>query len=175
VYRVTAGDPLQEPSRQATEQQDETPLSKATLLHLSSASRLFFWLAGRPGFRSRVSYSDADYFNLSAKDTAVAKADHALIGPTLEPVRDVLAAMPADTDVERRDRALIALILLTGARDNAIASLWLKHVDLREGKIVQDARDVRTKGQDHHDLFLSCRRRLPNGRRGVDHFSPAVS
>jgi hypothetical protein len=25
-------------------------------------------------------------------------------GPTLEQVRDVLAAMPADTDVERRDR-----------------------------------------------------------------------
>jgi site-specific recombinase XerC len=43
--------------------------------------------------------------------------------------------MPADTDVERWDRALIALILLTGARDNAIASLWLKHVDLREGKM----------------------------------------
>jgi hypothetical protein len=64
------------------------PLSKATLLHLSSASRLFFWLAGHPGFRSRVSHSDADYFNLSAKDTAVAKADHALIGPTLEPVRE---------------------------------------------------------------------------------------
>jgi hypothetical protein len=73
VYRVTAGDPLQEPSRQATGQQDGTPLSKATLLHLSSASRLFFWLAGRPGFRSRVSYSEADYFNLSAKDNAVAK------------------------------------------------------------------------------------------------------
>ena len=46
---------------------------------------------------------------------------------------------------EKRDRALIALTLLTGARDNAHASLRLKHVDLPEGKIVQDARDVRTK------------------------------
>ena len=32
---------------------------------------------------------------------------------------------------------MLALILLTGARDNAIAPLWLKHVDLREGNIVQ--------------------------------------
>jgi hypothetical protein len=79
VYRVTAGDPLQEPSRQATEQQDESALEQGDAPpHLSSASRLFFWLAGRPGFRSRISYSDADYFNLSAKDTAVAKADHAM-------------------------------------------------------------------------------------------------
>jgi integrase len=121
-------------------------LSKATLLHALAALRaFFFWLAGRPGFRSRISYSDADYFNLSAKDTAVAKADRAVTGPTIEQVRDVLAAMPAETDLARRNRTLIAFALLTGARDNAMASLRLKHIDLREGKIVQDARDVRTK------------------------------
>jgi integrase len=40
---------------------------------------------------------------------------------------------------------LIAFTLLTGARDNAIASMRLKHVDLVEGKIMQDARQVRTK------------------------------
>jgi len=79
------------------------PLGKATLLHTLAALRASP-LASRASGASRVSYSDADYFNLSAKDTAVAKADHALIGPTLEPVRDGLAAMPADTDVERRDR-----------------------------------------------------------------------
>jgi hypothetical protein len=60
-------------------QQDESALAQGDAPpHLGSASRLFFWLAGRPGFRSRISYSDADYFNLSAKDTAVAKADHAM-------------------------------------------------------------------------------------------------
>jgi integrase len=51
--------------------------------------------------------------------------------------------MPAAT--ERRDRALIALALLTGARDGALASLKLKHVDLVQGRIDQDARDVKTK------------------------------
>jgi hypothetical protein len=29
----------------------------------------FIWLAGQPGFKSRISYSDAEYFNLSAKET----------------------------------------------------------------------------------------------------------
>src|SRR4029079_11581476 len=57
----------------------KAPLSKETLLHTLTARRaFFFWLAGQPGFRSRISYSDADYFNLSAKDTAVAKADRTL-------------------------------------------------------------------------------------------------
>jgi integrase/recombinase XerD len=57
----------------------------------------------------------------------------------------VLAHLPFGSDIEKRNRALIAFTLLTGARDNAIASMRLKHVDLVEGKIIQDARQVRTK------------------------------
>ena len=53
--------------------------------------------------------------------------------------------MPTVTDVELRNRAVIAFTLLTGARDGAIASLKLKHVVIVEGKVVQDAREVRTK------------------------------
>jgi len=35
--------------------------------------------------------------------------------------------------------------MLTGARDGAIASLRLKHIDLIQGCVYQDARDVKTK------------------------------
>jgi integrase/recombinase XerD len=48
-------------------------------------------------------------------------------------------------DHERRNRALVAFTLLTGARDSAIASMKLKHVDLKEGCVQQDAREVKTK------------------------------
>ena len=53
--------------------------------------------------------------------------------------------MPATTDIERRDRALIAFTILTGARDGAIASFKLRHIDFEEGRIDQDARQVHTK------------------------------
>jgi len=53
--------------------------------------------------------------------------------------------MPAATDIERRDRALVAFTILTGARDGAIASFKLRHIDIADSKIDQDARDVRTK------------------------------
>lgn len=53
--------------------------------------------------------------------------------------------MPTTTAIERRDRALVAFALLSGARDNAIASLSLKHVDLEHRQVTQDAREVRTK------------------------------
>lgn len=42
---------------------------------------------------------------------------HFAIAPTLEQVRHVIASMPEGTDIERRDRALMAFTLMTGARD----------------------------------------------------------
>jgi integrase len=127
------------------------PLSKATLYTtLTALKRFFVWLAGQPGYKSRISYSDADYFNLSAKETRIAKASRPTLTPTLEQIQHVIRTMPAATEIEKRDRALIAFTILTGARDGAIASLKLRHIDVAEGKIDQDAREVHTKFSKSH-------------------------
>jgi hypothetical protein len=43
-------------------------LSKATLYAtLSVLKRFFTWLAGQPGYKSRISYCDAEYFNLRSR------------------------------------------------------------------------------------------------------------
>ncbi len=123
------------------------PLSRATVHSTLSALREFFlWLAMQPGYKTKIAYADADYFNLSEKDVRIAKASREKPVPSLDQVHHVLASMPAGTDIERRNRALIAFALLTGARGAAIASLKLKHVDLKQGSVFQDARDVKTKG-----------------------------
>jgi integrase/recombinase XerD len=121
-------------------------LSKATLhATLGHLKRFLLWLAGQPGYRSRLRYSDAEYFNLSDKDARVATARRDRPYPTLEQIRHVIATMPHTSEVELRNRALIALTLLTGARDAAVASVKLKHVDLAGSKLDQDAREVNTK------------------------------
>lgn len=123
------------------------PLARATVHSTLSALRAFFvWLAGQPGYKRRIAYADADYFNLSDKDVRIAKASREKPVPTLDQVHYVLGQMPAGTDIEKRNRALIAFALLTGARVAALASLKLRHVDLVQGCVHQDARDVRTKG-----------------------------
>ena len=86
------------------------------------------WLAGQPGYRSRISYSDAEYFNLNAKDARIAQAERDSPFPTLEQCRHAFAQMPNRTDPERRDKALFAFLMLTGARDGAVASLLLKQI-----------------------------------------------
>lgn len=122
------------------------PLARATVHSTLSALRAFFlWLAGRPGYKSKIAYADADYFNLSEKDVRIAKASRQKPVPSLEQVHHVLATMPVGSDIEKRNRALIAFAILTGARDGALASFKLRHVNLAEGVVDQDARDVRTK------------------------------
>lgn len=121
-------------------------LSKATLhATLADLKRFFQWLAGQPGYKSKLSYSDGDYFNLSDKDRRVATARREKRFPTVDQVKHVIGALPKESEIERRNRALVAFTLLTGARDSAIASMKLKHVDLAEGSVYQDAREVNTK------------------------------
>lgn len=131
-------------------------LSKATLLSTMRDLRaFFFWLAHLPGFKSHIAYADADYFNLSDKDVAVARARREKRVPTLEQIHRVLAVMPAATALERRDRALIAFTAVTVSRVGALASFQLGHVDLAGGFVEQDARTVRTKfGKTFRTYFM---------------------
>lgn len=123
-------------------------LAKATVASRLMALKAFFhWLAGQPGFRSKLTYSDAQYFQPTANDERIAKAVREKPVASLEQIQAVIGGVPSCTDIEKRDRALIAFALLSGARDNAIASLSLKHHDIDRRTIFQDARDVRTKNR----------------------------
>lgn len=124
------------------------PLAVATrcsrLRHLKA---FFQWLSEQPGYRSRIAYSDAEYFNPSNNDGRIAGAVRDLPVPTLEQLRFVLNAMPNVTEIDMRNRALFAFTLLSGARDDAVVSMSLKHVDLERCIVFQDAREVRTKNR----------------------------
>jgi integrase/recombinase XerD len=129
-----------------TNQQTGKPLSKATLNSTLGQLKTFFqWLAMQPSYKSRINYSDTEYFNLSEKEVRIATARRVTPVPTLEQIKHVIQTMPNHTDIDRRNRSLIAFTLLTGARDSAIASMRLKHIDLKRELVFQDARDVNTK------------------------------
>src|ERR1700730_12494203 len=135
-------------SRLAKESNTRTDekLSAATITSTLGTLKAFFrWLAGQPGYKSRIDASDAEYFNPPANQARVATARREQRIPTVEQILHVLATMPAETDIEKRDRAVIAFTLLTGARDGATASFKLKHIDIVDRKVNQDAREVATK------------------------------
>jgi integrase len=107
-----------------------------------------------PGFKSKLNYDDARYFQLSLKDTAIAKARREPRVPTLDELCTVLANMAAGTAIEKRNRAVVAFILLTGARDDAVASMQMQDVNLEASEVYQDARHVRTKFSKSFPTFF---------------------
>ena len=156
----------------------EEPLSQSTIYSTLNTLKMFFtWLAGQPGYKKRFSYGDWEYFNPSRTTVAVAKARRTPRGPTLDQIRRVLAAMPTETDVQRRDRALIALVLITAARVNAVVSLKLGDIDVERRVVIQDARTVKTKfsktfdnwffpvGDDFEDIVVDWVRFLTKERQ----------
>ena len=74
--------------------------------------------------------------------------------PSLEQARKAILRMPSSTDVELRNRALIACLLLTGARVAALTSFKLRHVMPNRIGIEQDALDVRTKGSKTFSTYF---------------------
>src|SRR5271165_1966692 len=122
------------------------PLSASTVHATLAALKAFFvWLADQRGYASRIKYADAEYFNAPDNLSRIATARRFKSCPTLAQVRAMIEAMPNKTDIERRDRALLAFAILSGARDRAIISFRLKHIDIERDLIEHDARDVRTK------------------------------
>jgi len=107
------------------------------------------WLAEQPGYRSRIRYSDADYFRLPEKDERAAKASNDRPVPTPEQIESVLQRSPTTTVLDRRNRAMVAFAWLTGVRDGALVSLKMKHVDVVEQRVNQDPRGVDTKNSKH--------------------------
>ncbi len=121
-------------------------LSKATLNSTLGQLKAFFqWLAMQSGYKSRINYTDTEYFNLSEKEVRIATARRETAVPTLEQIKHVIETMPNNSPIARRNRSLIAFTLLTGARDSAIASMKLKHIDIVANSVFQDAREVNTK------------------------------
>lgn len=131
---------------EARNERTGNPISKATALQVLNSLRAFFlWLAEQPGYRSRIRFSDADYFRLSEKDVRVAKATKPRPVPTPEQIDCVLERSPVATVIERRNRAIIAFTWLTGIRDGALVTLKLRHIDLAKQLVDQDPREVKTK------------------------------
>lgn len=120
--------------------------SRATVVtKLCQVKKFFNWLASQPGYKTRIERTDVEYLNISARDARLASEPGDKPTPTMEQIRHVIMSMPSLTDVELRNRALLACIVVTGVRVAACISLRLKHVDLNRLRIEQDAEEVRTK------------------------------
>lgn len=122
---------------------------------MSSLREFILWLSQQNGFRSLIRAADADYFSLSRRDEAEARAAPQRPAPSIKQAKAALALMPKDTPLQMRDRAVFALLCLTGIRVAALVTLKIKHVNLQEKSVTQNPREVATKFGKVIDTFFA--------------------
>jgi integrase/recombinase XerD len=100
-----------------------------------------------PNYRAKIKRHELDYFNLSGADKAIALATSPRDYATVKQINSVIQAMPFESEVEKRNKVLVSLLFLTGARISALISLKIKHVDLNLKSINQHPKEVKTKNR----------------------------
>ncbi len=152
-------------------QRSAQTISISTVHHTLRAIRDFLaWLHGIETFRRRIKPGDIAYLNLTTGDERRARTSTPKTYPSPDQFREALFAMPSGTEVERRDRALMAFLFLTGMRDSAVIGVKIKDVDVGRSYVFQDPRHARTKFSKAIDTFF-----FPVGDEVREIFSEWVS
>lgn len=136
------------------------PLAASTISSTLATLRSFFiWLADQPEYRSRIRYSDAEYFNPPENLSRIASTHRAKKYPSLAQVRQALEAMPTATE-NRAPRPGTARLCNPHWRarpgDNQLQTETCG-LQKRAGRTGR-ARSQDQAGQDVHDLVF------PGGR-----------
>lgn len=133
--------------RRAKNPHTKKPLTHSTIdATLRTVKAFIHWLAGQTGYKSRISYADAEYFNNTLKDARIAHTHRPVQYPSLKQCKHAFEAMPERTIDQKRDKAAFAFFVLTGGRLKAVSTLRLKHINIDDGRVFMDAREVVTKG-----------------------------
>ncbi len=121
---------------------------------LNNLKRFLSWLSLQPGFKIAINRTDIEYLNLPEKDIRAATAAADKPHPSLQMIEKVVEQMPDESPIEKRNRALIAFVTITGIRDGALISLKQKHFDRARMLVLQNPLEVSTKFSKRIDTFL---------------------
>ncbi|ABV94957.1 integrase family protein [Dinoroseobacter shibae DFL 12 = DSM 16493] len=123
-----------------------SPLSASTVNSiLRELKAFYYWLADQPGYKSRISRSDADYLSPDRKSDQARRGSLWKPHPSPDQARHVITNMAVGSIIERRNRAFLAFLFLTGSREGAAISVQVRHVDKIHRCVQFDGRDVYTK------------------------------
>jgi integrase len=127
-------------------------LSSSSIKHTVSHLIAFIdWLLKQDGFK-RLPKDITGYLKLPKATVAASTAAKSKDFPTLAEAENLLNQMPSKSLVDQRARAVFAIAFLGALRADTIASLKIKHFDIGNKLILQDASTVRAKAGKHINI-----------------------
>ncbi len=114
--------------------------------YLRRVKKFFEWLSDQAGYKSKVMKNEVEWLRLSKTDARIARMGTTREEPTFEEVKTIIQSIEGKNELELRDRALICLAIITGARISALASLRMKSFNKKTNIIHQNPKDgIKTK------------------------------
>ena len=103
-------------------------------------------MSQQPGYKSKFTFADTEYLHMTKKDRRVAGQSALRQFPSLEHILKLTGSIQITSEIDQRDRALIALTTMTGIRDTALATLPFNSFNDHDLTISQNPRNgVETK------------------------------
>ena len=119
--------------------------SRTKVATVNSVKSFFQWMVMDERIKGKTARKPINALRLKRSDRSASKARKTRPIATIAQIEATVKAMPKTTAIDRRNRALIAFTLVSGARDGAIISMRVKHVDLINKQVHQDPNEVDTK------------------------------
>lgn len=114
--------------------------------HLRNIRKFFLWLTNKSSYKSKITPDLVDYLKVSAKEQRIATQETHRDYPTLNYVKSLCQSIDINSEVDTRDRAIIAFTLLSGIRVDAMISLKIGSFDKEKLIVDQNpSAGVRTK------------------------------
>tara|TARA_R110000751_G_scaffold137830_3_gene241309 strand:+ start:1899 stop:3542 length:1644 start_codon:yes stop_codon:yes gene_type:complete len=130
-------------------------LSVTTVVaELRSVRRLLTWLTGTRGFTNKISPLDIDYLNPTMNERRASQSTSTKVSPSVDNALTAFRLMPLTTVIDRRNKAIFALLSLTGVRGGALITLRVKHFDPDRRLLNQNPKEVATKSRKQINTYL---------------------
>lgn len=122
---------------------------------IKPVTRCLRWVASQRAYRSKMNITDIDYLDLSDNEARSLIMPDYKDFPSLEMLEKAVRNYPQDTEMQKRDCAIVAFTVLTAVRDDALVSLKLRHVEKNKRVLNQFASDgVNTKYRKNFKTFF---------------------
>lgn len=121
--------------------------AKTIYQSLRDVQEFLYWLSDKPGYKSRIHREDIQYLNPSKSITQMANNRPPRAYPfNLAYLKRLIVSIRGTEELDLRDKAMIATLIMTGIRAEALATLAVGCVDMDHWTIDQDpAKGVKTK------------------------------
>ena len=122
------------------------PTASKTKLSSVRHVKKFFTDIALEGYLKRKGAKKAiKALRLSEKNRRAGQANRKTKFPSIQTIIETIETMPKTNAIELRNRALLAFTLISGARDGAIKSMCVGHIDIIRKEVLQHPDEVDTK------------------------------